>query len=89
MLNRSLLPILYAVSLLSVGPALFAKTLQLGSPATWLVVCLISQILFAIGAIAEIRNARFLSKEQKSKWNGWLLSSPLFFGFFYLKHFRE
>ena len=87
--NRKILPILYAVSTLSIVPALFANAAQLGSPIMWFAVCLVTQIFFAIGAIAEIRNAQYLTKQQKSKWNGWLVCSPLFFGFFYLKHFRE
>lgn len=87
--NQKILPIIYWVSMLSIGPALIAKSTNLGSPLMWLEICLITQIFFAIGAIAEIRNSQYLSEEQKSKWRRWLVWSPLFYGFFYLKHFRK
>jgi hypothetical protein len=86
---QRILPIIYWVSMLSIGPWLFATSMQTGDRVWWLLFCVVSQFLFAFAAMAEIRNSPYLTKEQKSRWNGWLVCSPLFFGFFYLKHFRK
>ena len=88
MRNRNLIPILYAVSILSVGPVLIAKSMHIGDPFTGLTICLAAQLLFAFAAIAELRNAQQITEKEKSRWRVLLLCSPLIFGFFYLRNMR-
>lgn len=89
MRNRYLLPMLYALSVVSVGPAMFAKSMHTGNPLVWFTICLITQILFAIAAIAELRSLEYVSYSQKSIWSGLLLVAPVFSGLFYLKNIRR
>ena len=89
MRNRHILPMLYALSVVSVGPAMFAKSMHTGNPLVWLTICLITQILFAIAAITELRSLEHVSDSQKSTWSGLLLVAPIFFGLFYLKNIRR
>lgn len=88
MRNRNLLPILYAVSIISVGPVLIAKSMHIGNPSTGLILCLAAQLFFAFAAITELRNVQQLTDKEKSRWRVLLLCSPLIFGFFYLKNIR-
>ncbi len=54
-----------------------------------LAVSAISQFVFAFAAIAELNGVASLTIDQKKWWRGYLLSSPLIFGFAYLKVLRS
>ena len=54
-----------------------------------LAVNVVIQFVFAFVAIAEMKGAPNFTIDQKRWWRGYLLSSPLIFGFAYLKFLRS
>lgn len=85
--NRNIIPILYALSIVSVAMAVFAKSAQ-ASPVVLFMICLAMQLLFAFAAIAELRSSEKISNSQKSLWSSLLLFVPLVSGIFYLRSIR-
>ena len=87
--NRKILPILYAVSIASIAPAILAKYLHSNTLMVWFTIGVATQFLFAFAAIAELRNINHLTEKQKGRWGSLLLVAPIIFGALYLKNIRE
>ncbi len=89
MANRKILPILYAVSIASIAPAMLAKYLHSNTLMVWFTICVAAQFLFAFAAIAELKNLTHVSEERKGRWSSLLLVAPIIFGALYLINIRE
>jgi hypothetical protein len=88
---RNLVPISYALTIAFISCAILTKVMQIDAykSFTLLMGSVITQILFAIFSILEIRNSEKITKSEKSRWTTFLMISPPIFGMIYLTSLRR
>jgi hypothetical protein len=85
-----IVPLLYAAVVFCALLVLVCIVPRYRHYAVWLLAAnVIIQFVFAFVAIAEMNCVPNFTKDQKRWWRDYLLTSPLIFGFAYLKFLRS
>lgn len=87
--NRNIVPLSYALSIAFFCLGIYAQITHSGDLMTMLIGCGVTQILFAILTIYELRKSEQLTQKEKSNWTALLIISPIIFGIMYLKTIRR
>lgn len=86
---RKIIPFSYLLTVLSFFVSIYARATNQGHPEYFLLLCVITQYLFAFMAIIELNRSKVLQQKEKANWHLYLLLSPLIFGIFYFKTTRK
>ena len=87
--NRHIVPLSYALSVAFFGLAIYSAITHSGNLMIIFIGCLLTQLLFAVLSIYELRTSIYLPQNEKSRWTTILLIAPMFYGIIYLKTLRR
>jgi len=87
--NRNIVPLSYALIVAFFFLAIYSAMTHSGDLITMFIGCLLTQILFAVLSIYELRKSEQLTQTEKSNWAALLIVSPPIFGFMYLTTIRR
>ena len=89
MTNRNIVPLSYALSVAFFSLTIYSAITHSGNLMIIFIGCLLTQLLFAVLSIYELRTSIYLPQNEKSTWTAFLLIAPMLYGIFYLKTVRR
>ncbi|MES2332285.1 MAG: hypothetical protein V4539_21940 [Bacteroidota bacterium] len=87
--TRNIISWSYIISIAAFGLAIYGKIAYSGDTMSLFVIALLSQLVFAVFAIYELRGSENFTRREKADWTVLILCAPLIFGTYYLLRLRQ
>ncbi|MDB5211342.1 MAG: hypothetical protein JWQ30_2169 [Sediminibacterium sp.] len=87
--TRNIISWSYIISIASFGLTIYAKIAHSESTMTLFVLALLTQLVFAVFAIYELRGSEHFTRREKADWTVLIVCAPLIFGTYYLLRLRH
>jgi hypothetical protein len=87
--TRNIISWSYAISVATTGLSIYTGVTESANMLTTFIIALLSQIVFAVLAVYELRRSEHFTKGEKADFTILIFCAPLIFGTFYLLKMRK